>query len=76
MAPGHPACTALLPKRKLSSAKRATKEELKGRLKRLSAKPASAKVETKPKKAARKGKSADKTVRIKREREVKGKQAK
>lgn len=75
MAPGHPACTALLPRRKLSTAKRTTKEELKGRSERLSAKPASAKVETKPK-TARKSKSADKTVSIKREREVKGKQAK
>lgn len=52
MAPGHPACTALLPRRKLSSAKRTTEEELKGRSERLSAKPVSAEVETKPKKAA------------------------
>ncbi|EPQ12974.1 Non-histone chromosomal protein HMG-14, partial [Myotis brandtii] len=42
---------------------------------RLSAKPAPAKVEMKPKKAAGKDKSADKKVQTKGERRVKGKQA-
>ncbi|KAM7132621.1 non-histone chromosomal protein HMG-14 isoform 4-T4 [Molossus nigricans] len=54
-----------MPKRKVSSAEGAAKEE----------KPAPAKVETKPKKAAGKDKSADKKVQTKGKRGAKGKQA-
>ncbi|XP_045313645.1 non-histone chromosomal protein HMG-14-like [Leopardus geoffroyi] len=60
-----------MPKRKVSSAKGAAKKEPK----RRSAKPALAKVETKPKKAAGKEKSSDKRVQTKGKRGAKGKQA-
>ncbi|XP_036205748.1 non-histone chromosomal protein HMG-14 isoform X2 [Myotis myotis] len=54
-----------MPKRKVSSAEGAAKEE----------KPAPAKAEAKPKKAAGKDKSADKKVQTKGKRGAKGKQA-
>ena len=66
---GRPAAT--MPKRKVSSAEGAAKKEPK----RRSAKPALAKVETKPKKAAGKEKSSDKRVQTKGKRGAKGKEA-
>ncbi|XP_033057421.1 non-histone chromosomal protein HMG-14-like [Trachypithecus francoisi] len=62
-----------MPKRKVSSAKGAAKEEPKRRSARLSAKPP-AKVEAKLKKAAAKDKSSDKNVQTKGKRGAKGKQ--
>ncbi|XP_042636259.1 non-histone chromosomal protein HMG-14-like [Orycteropus afer afer] len=64
-----------MPKRKVSSAEGAVKEEPKGRSAQLSAKTVSAREETKPKKAAGKNKSTDKKVQPKGKRGAKGKQA-
>ncbi|XP_045654082.1 non-histone chromosomal protein HMG-14-like, partial [Ursus americanus] len=72
---GHSPTPLTISKRKVSSCEGAAKEEPKRRFLWLSAKPALAKVETKPKKAAGEGKSSDKKVQTKGKRGAKGRQA-
>ncbi|XP_059516731.1 non-histone chromosomal protein HMG-14-like [Myotis daubentonii] len=64
-----------MPRRKVSSAEGAAQEAPKRRWAGLSATPAPAKVDSKPKKAAGEGKSAAKKVQRERKRGAKGKQA-
>ncbi|XP_047393269.1 non-histone chromosomal protein HMG-14-like [Sciurus carolinensis] len=64
-----------MPKRKVSSAKGAVREEPKHRLACLSAKPAPAMADANPRKVAGKDKSCDKKVQTKGKRGTKGKQA-
>ncbi|MBZ3874272.1 Non-histone chromosomal protein HMG-14 [Sciurus carolinensis] len=64
-----------MPKRKVSSAKGAVREEPKHRLAPQSAKPAPAMADANPRKVAGKDKSCDKKVQTKGKRGTKGKQA-
>ncbi|MBZ3882879.1 Non-histone chromosomal protein HMG-14 [Sciurus carolinensis] len=64
-----------MPKRKVSLAKGAVREEPKHRLARQSAKPAPAMADANPRKVAGKDKSCDKKVQTKGKRGTKGKQS-